>query len=681
MMSERVLGGRYAVQDKVGTGGMAVVYRGLDQVLGRTVAIKTMLPQYATDSSFAARFKQEAQAAAALQSPYIVSVYDWGKDSDTYYIVMEYLRGTDLKSGIRRHGALDCKKVAQIGSQIAQALSVAHQHDIIHRDIKPQNIMVLPDGNIKVMDFGIARAKNSHLTQDNSVLGTAHYVSPEQTQGKELGPTTDIYSLGIVMYEAATGSVPFDGDDAISVALKQVNEQPEPPSQRNPRVDATLESIILKCMQKNPADRFQSADELAHVLRDYLAGRLRAVNNMIASMPTSTVTAPIPVTPGGATNTLPVTNTGNTASIPRVESANHARQRPQRATDQAYEQRHTGKKKKKGHKALFGVIVALLVIGIAAFAAFSYLGSSSETEAVPNLVGLSQEDALKQIQADDFFQQGSVKEEYSSSVAKGLVIDQDPDAGQQKAKGTQINLVVSKGEEPAVQVQVPDLTGMSPSEAEAALQRVGLVSQAGDSVYSDTVEVGKVAGQNPAAGTTVKAGDTITYQLSKGQETVEIPNVVGKSEADATSALKAAGFAVKSTKDESDTVNEGLVIKQSATGSAAKGSTVTITVSSGTTKATIPSVIGQSESAATGALQNAGFDVAVNYEQSSTVSKGVVIGQSSKGSAKKGATVTITVSTGAPSTNTNNNSSSSDNSKNTSNNSNGGTTNNGTTTD
>ena len=244
-MAERVLGGRYTVQDRIGTGGMAIVYRGLDEVLGRTVAIKTMLPQYAADPSFAARFKQEAQAAAALQSPYIVSVYDWGKDGDTYYIVMEYLRGTDLKSGIRKHGALDSKKVAQIGSQIAQALSVAHRHDIIHRDIKPQNIMVQPDGNIKVMDFGIARAKNSHLTTDNSVLGTAHYVSPEQTQGKELGPTTDIYSLGIVMYEAATGRVPFDGDDAISVALKQVNEQPVPPTAVNPAVDSALESIIL----------------------------------------------------------------------------------------------------------------------------------------------------------------------------------------------------------------------------------------------------------------------------------------------------------------------------------------------------------------------------------------------------------------------------------------------------
>ena len=324
-MAETKLGGRYQVQDRIGTGGMATVYRGLDEVLGRTVAIKTMLPQYANDPSFAARFKQEAQAAAALQSPYIVSVYDWGKDADTYYIVMEYLRGTDLKTGIRKHGALDCKKVAQIGSQIAQALSVAHKHDIIHRDIKPQNIMVQPDGNIKVMDFGIARAKNSHLTQDNSVLGTAHYVSPEQTQGKVLGPTTDIYSLGIVMYEAATGQVPFQGDDAISVALKQVNEQPKPPSQLNPNVDPQLEAIILKCMQKNPADRFQTADELSRTLRDYLAGRMQAVNTATSVLPAAATSK----LERGATPMV-----GGTATMPRVERTGRFRQS---ATQQAAE--------------------------------------------------------------------------------------------------------------------------------------------------------------------------------------------------------------------------------------------------------------------------------------------------------------------------------------------------------
>ena len=646
-MPGRILGGRYAVQDKVGTGGMAIVYRGLDQVLGRIVAIKTMLPQYATDPSFAARFKQEAQAAAALQSPYIVSVYDWGKDGDTYYIVMEYLRGTDLKSGIRKHGALDCKKVAQIGSQIAQALSVAHKHDIIHRDIKPQNIMVQPDGNIKVMDFGIARAKNSHLTTDNSVLGTAHYVSPEQTQGKELGPTTDIYSLGVVMYEAATGTVPFDGDDAITVALKQVNEQPQPPSQRNPAVDPSLEGIILKCMQKNPADRFQTADELVRVLHDYLAGRLQAVNN---------ATALLPVTP--------TTKLGDKASattaMPHVSQGSGRSTRGHRstATELARQQREENEKKHRRHMAI-GIAIGVVAAVAIAIGIFYLLSSSSGTKQVPNLVGLSQDDAIAQINSTNWFTAGDVKEEYSDSVAEGKVIDQDPAAGKSFSKGTQITLYVSKGAEPAADETVPDLSGMTASEAEAALAKYNLVSKAGDGVYSSDVEVGKVAQQDPAAGTSVKAGDTVTYQLSLGPETVDVPDVTGESESAATSDLKAAGFAVSSQTAESDSVDKGYVIKQSPTGSAEKGSTVTITVSSGSSKVSVPDVVGKSESSASSALENAGFSVNVAYASSSSVSSGDVI-SSSPGSgslAKKGSTVTITVSTGSstsPSDNTNN---------------------------
>ena len=361
-MPDKVLGGRYIIQDKIGTGGMAIVYRGIDNRLGRPVAIKTMLPQYAADPSFAARFKQEAQAAAALQSPFIVSVYDWGKDNDTYFIAMEYLRGTDLKSGVRKHGALDCKKVAQIGSQIAQALSVAHRHDIIHRDIKPQNIMVQPDGNIKVMDFGIARAKNSHLTTDNSVLGTAHYVSPEQTQGKPLGPTTDIYSLGIVMYEAATGVVPFDGDDAISVALKQVNEQPVPPSARNPRVDQALERIILKCMQKDPKNRFQTAEEVFKVLRDYLAGKMNEVNNATAQMPVM------------ATNAVSPLN--STTALPHI--ANGATQNRKSATHRAQLRAQEDEKRHK-NKVIAGVLGGTLVLIAIIVALVSYFMGQGAT--------------------------------------------------------------------------------------------------------------------------------------------------------------------------------------------------------------------------------------------------------------------------------------------------------------
>ncbi len=630
-MASRTLGGRYTVQDKIGTGGMAIVYRGLDDVLGRTVAIKTMLPQYANDLSFAARFKQEAQAAAALQSPYIVSVYDWGKDSDTYYIIMEYLRGTDLKSGIRKHGALDCRKVAQIGSQISQALSVAHRHDIIHRDIKPQNIMVQPDGNIKVMDFGIARAKNSHLTADNSVLGTAHYVSPEQTQGKDLGPTTDIYSLGIVMYEAATGRVPFDGDDAISVALKQVNDPPLPPSQINPRVDAALESVILKCMQKRPEDRFQTADELYRVLRDYLAGKMQSVSDATAV--------------GGAavTNRMqqPGGQTYGDATDPNLNNETGTHYRAKSATEEEQDRRHR-------RNVIVGAVASVLLIGGIALAIFLLMGRQ-QTRTVPNLIGLTQEDAVAQIKQSNYFTEGSIKEQYSDKVAKGEVVDQDPDPGKGAAQGTPIDLVISKGEQPAQDVTVPDLIGLTPSEAEKELSKVGLKGQAGDSIFSDEVENGKVAAQEPKSNASAKAGETVVYQLSKGGEEIEVPNVVGWSQAEATSALESAGFVVIVNSESSETYRAGQVSYQSVTGTAAKGREITITVSTGTAKVAVPSVVGMSESDATSSLNNAGFDVTTTDVESTTVPAGNVVWQSTTGTAERGTSVTIGISVGSSS--------------------------------
>ncbi|MCH3944013.1 MAG: Stk1 family PASTA domain-containing Ser/Thr kinase [Atopobiaceae bacterium] len=637
-MAGRVLGGRYTVQDKIGTGGMAIVYRGLDNVLGRAVAIKTMLPQYAADPSFAARFKQEAQAAAALQSPYIVSVYDWGKDGDTYYIIMEYLRGTDLKTGIRRHGALDCKKVAQIGSQIASALAVAHRHDIIHRDIKPQNIMVQPDGNIKVMDFGIARAKNSHLTADNSVLGTAHYVSPEQTQGKELGPTSDLYSLGIVMYEAATGRVPFEGDDAISVALKQVNEQPVPPSQVNPRVDAELERIILKCMQKDPAARFQTADDLKRTLNDYLAGRMAAVNDA-----TSVV---------GAAATTPLDRASATSSMPRVASPlppSGSRLNTQTATAEKAEQ----EAKKGRRKKAVGIIVAIVAILALAAGVWAYTQAQSAGIEVPNLSNMTQDAAESKITSSGF-EVGTVKEQYSDTVDSGKVIDQDPNAGKTATRGSKVNIVVSKGKEPAASVTVPDLSGMSPSEADAALTKVGLKGKAGDSVNSDTVESGRVAAQNPAAGSTAKAGDTITYQLSKGTDSVQVPDLSGKSASEATKALEAVGLkANQGSSVSSNSVDKGYVAAQSpSAGSTAKpGDTVTFQLSSGSSSVSVPDVSGMSASKAKSTLQNAGFDVSEQDVSSSTVASGQVIYTSPEAgsSATKGKTVTIFVSTGSSS--------------------------------
>ena len=640
-MPGKVLGGRYQVQDRIGTGGMATVFRGRDDVLGRTVAIKTMLPQYATDPSFAARFKQEAQAAAALQSPYIVSVYDWGKDGDTYFIVMEYLRGTDLKSGIRKHGALDCKKVAQIGSQIAQALSVAHKHDIIHRDIKPQNIMVQPDGNIKVMDFGIARAKNSHLTQDNSVLGTAHYVSPEQTQGKELGPTTDIYSLGIVMYESATGQVPFKGDDAISVALKQVNEQPMPPSQLNPNVDPSLEAIILKCMQKDPAARFQTADELNRALRDYLAGRLAAVAGATAAM-----TSPIAA---GVTNKLEP-GEGATAVSPRIQRDN--RYRPQTATEQAAEQEAERERKHSRNKKL-GIFAAIALLAVIGAVVAALLNSGTKSYPIPNLSGLTKDQAIEAIEKDGHFQY-KFSEQYDSNVEAGYVVDQNPNQGREFPEGTVINFTVSKGPEPAASVTVPDLSNMTPEEAEAELAKYKLTGKSGNSEPSDDVEVGHVCRQSPGAGTSAKAGDTITYYLSSGPNEVEVPNVSGYSENNAKSTLKAAGFTdISVVYDNSDTVTSGLVVRTdpSAGTKTAANQTITVTVSTGPSdkRVDVPYVVGESYSDARYELASAGFNVTLADGCSAN---GTVTYQSVTSKAEKGTTIVLTTKTQSAGDNT-----------------------------
>ena len=640
-MIGRVFNNRYQITERIGIGGMAEVYRAQDNVLGRLVAVKVMLPQYAADESFTQRFKQEAASAANLQSPYIVNVYDWGQDEGTYYIVMEYVRGSDLKTAINQRGAINQRKVAEIGSQVCQALSVAHGLDIIHRDIKPQNIMVQPDGNIKVMDFGIARAKNSHLTQDNSVLGTAHYVRPEQTQGKELGPTTDIYSLGIVMYESATGQVPFKGDDAISVALKQVNEQPMPPSQLNPNVDPSLEAIILKCMQKDPAARFQTADELNRALRDYLAGRLAAVAGATAAM-----TSPIAA---GVTNKLEP-GEGATAVSPRIQRDN--RYRPQTATEQAAEQEAERERKHSRNKKL-GIFAAVALLAVIGAVVAALLNSGTKSYPIPNLSGLTKDQAIEAIEKDGHFQY-KFSEQYDSNVEAGYVVDQNPNQGREFPEGTVINFTVSKGPEPAASVTVPDLSNMTPEDAEAELAKYKLTGKSGNSEPSDDVEVGHVCRQSPGAGTSAKAGDTITYYLSSGPNEVEVPNVSGYSENNAKSTLKAAGFTdISVVYDNSDTVTSGLVVRTDpSTGTkTAANQTITVTVSTGPSdkRVDVPYVVGESYSDARYELASAGFNVTLADGCSAN---GTVTYQSVTSKAEKGTTIVLTTKTQSTGDNT-----------------------------
>lgn len=563
-MIGRVFNNRYQITERIGIGGMAEVYRAQDNVLGRMVAVKIMLPQYAADPNFTKRFKQEAAASANLQSPYIVNIYDWGQDDQTYYIVMEFVRGSDLKTAISERGAINQRKAAEIGSQVCQALSVAHNLDIVHRDIKPQNIMVQPDGNVKVMDFGIARAKNSVMTQTSSVLGTAHYISPEQAQGKELTATSDIYSLGVVLYEASTGKLPFDGPDAVSVAMKQVNDQPVPPREINPDLDPALESIIMKAMAKQPSERFETAQDMRHALNDYLAGRPVALGGFTGAE-TAVMNGGLAGVPVDGTAVMPAMGNGNPAG-----GANGNGRKDYRASNGS---------KKRSKKPLFialGVIAALAVVGGIAFALMGGLGSGNT---VPDVTGKTVDEATSILESAEF-ELGTTSMVYDESVEAGKIISQDPGADTRHDRGTKVNVVVSQGAE---QITVPDLQDMTADEAKQALKDAGLVPVGGEARYSDSIEQNHVVDQSPAAGSSVAKGSSVEYYLSLGTESFSVPDVVGMGESAATAALQNVGFRVTVDYTYSDSVAEGNVISQApnAGSKLGKGETVSLSVSQG----------------------------------------------------------------------------------------------------
>lgn len=556
-MVNRTLGNRYQVTEKIGMGGMAEVYKATDSTLGRTVAVKVMLPQYASDPNFAARFRQEAQAAANLSSPYIVNIYDWGRDGDSYYIVMEYVRGTDLKTAIQQRGNIHPRKVAEIGSQVCSALSVAHGYDIIHRDIKSANIMVQGDGNVKVMDFGIAQAGHPGMTQDSSVLGTAHYVSPEQAQGKKLTPASDLYSLGIVLYEAATGQLPFDGADVVSVAMKQVSDLPVPPRQINPNIDPQFEAIIMTALEKNPDDRFATAKEMQRAIDDYLSGRASAETQVL-----NPGYAAAGVGAYGVDQTTVMPTPGQTTIMPG--GGRGGMQQPPRNSNTK-------------RNVIIAIIAIILIAGIGFFVAngAGLFGGGSVT--VPNLQGQTEQEARKSLNTVGL-KVGKIKLDISETVEKGKVISQTPTANSHVEPGSTVDLVISSGRTSSELVSVPNLTGLTASEAEQQLAAVGLVGSSKQE-SSDTIEAGKVCDQNPVFNSQVEKGSTVTYTISTGKKGISLDSHVGDSVSSARAELQAAGFKVQINEVEDSTVSAGTVIGQMPdSGNLEPGSTVILVV-------------------------------------------------------------------------------------------------------
>ncbi|MBS3956915.1 MAG: Stk1 family PASTA domain-containing Ser/Thr kinase [Clostridiales bacterium] len=602
-MDDMVFGRRYRVTEKIGSGGMADVFKAVDEVLGRTVAVKVLHARYAADPGFVARFRQEAQSAANLSHPGIVNMYDWGRDGETYYIVMEYVRGTDLKHLIEERGPIDPMNAAEYASQVCAALAVAHGYDIIHRDIKPHNIVLTPDGAVKVMDFGIARAGNTTMTQTGSVLGTAHYVSPEQAQGRALGPASDLYSLGIVLYELTTGRLPFDADTPVAVALKQVNEQPVSPRQLNPQIPASLEAVIMRALQKDPAARYASAEEMRADLKRVLSGGVVEAVAAVAATgaPTGEMSSHTSVMPA-------VGSGGRGASAPSTPGSGPPRIRPvpQRRNPWPW-------------------IAAIALVLIAGLSAAWAMGAFDITPKVPapDLTGKTVDQAREALE-EVGLTLGTIEESHSDEYEPGLVIDQSPEPGISIQEGSEVAVTVSLG---ANVSEVPNVVDLPESEAIRMLRDAGFDFDPRRE-YNVDVAADTVFKQEPAAGAMAAPGAIVTIFVSRGSELRRVPDVVERTAEQATADLEAAGFKVAVAEEFSDTVREGRVVSQSPDGGVSidVGSTVTIRISQGPNTVTVPDVIGKTEAEARSALAAVNLRTEVTYQEDPR--DGVVLTQS-----------------------------------------------------
>ena len=614
---------RYEIVREIARGGMANVYLADDKKLDRPVALKVLSAELSRDPAFVERFRLEAQSAGSLNDPNIVAVYDWGQEQSTSFIVMEYVEGHTLRDVINE-GPVAADQAARITGDIAKALAAAHRAGVVHRDIKPGNVLITPTGQVKVTDFGIARANGvgDGLTKTGAVMGTATYFSPEQAQGVAVDARSDIYSLGVVLYEMITGVVPFAGDSAVSVAYLHVREPVKAPSQRRRDLSPALEAIILTCLAKDPIDRYQSADLLRADLLRFQRGQ-----------------TPIggPATAAVAAVGDPTIVASRTAVAPAIAVA--AASAPPR------------RKGSRGPVALV-VVLLLALIGLVAFLlvqVFADNGPTVKTVTVRGVIGFTEAKA-RQALTDQGFTVTTTKEPNQKPV--GTVFDQNPQEGEFKKTGTAVTIFVSDG---AGTVKVPKVEGLDKDTATSLLLKRGFVVTPVPEL-SETVKSGTVIRTDPPAGKKLEPGSNVNLIVSAGPAPIPVPDVTGLDQSDATQKLVAVGFRVSKTTEPSRSVALNRVIRtQPGPGQAEpKDSTITIVVSSGTKQSPIPDVVGKNQSDAVAALDAAGFKANVSQAVSTSANIGKVISQSPGAgtTADDGSAVTITVGIAPPTTTT-----------------------------
>jgi eukaryotic-like serine/threonine-protein kinase len=597
--------GRYRIIRRLGSGGMANVYLAEDEELGRRVAIKVLDEKHAKDEQFVERFRREAKNAASLSHPNIVSIYDRGEAEGTFYIAMEYVEGRTLKDLILARGPLPVDQAVSYARQILSALRFAHRKGIVHRDIKPHNVLVDNDGRLKVTDFGIARAGASQMTEAGSIIGTAQYLSPEQARGAPVDQRSDLYSVGVVLTEMLTGAVPFTGDTPVEIAMKHISAVPKPPSVSRPDVPEDLDLVTVRALAKDPRERFQTAEEMDSELGRVLAG---------LSVTDATADAATAVLAGAG-----VSDAAPTAVVRRPPP-------PPYAPQGGY---HYDEPPPPGRRSIWpwllalGLVVAAVVAGLYAYNRIQDELNANKPVAVPLLEGKEEALAVNDIYDRDL-EPHVVRQYRPDDSEKGKVFDQDPEAGERIERKNIVTIYVSQGKR---KVDVPTVNGLSVAEAVARLKDAGLNANPVE-VFSAKPD-GTVIAQDPKPGKSVPEGTTVRINVSQGEKPIAVPDVVGLSYDDAKAALEDEGFTVR-RQDQNSNIQPNTVIDTNPKSGVGlqRGATVTVLVSKGPKDVPVPEVEGLDEESARTKLETAGFTVSVSDQPTDDpANDGFVLGQ------------------------------------------------------